>query len=62
MLRLALLFLVVALIAGLFAFGGVPALAHDAASILFYVFGVLAVLAFAVNLFRGEKTPQGNSP
>lgn len=56
--RLALLFLVVALEAALFAFGGVPALVNDVAQILFYVFIVLAVLCFAATLFRRKETPR----
>jgi uncharacterized membrane protein YtjA (UPF0391 family) len=46
MLRLAVLFLVIALIASLFGFGFVAGTAYDAAKILFFVFIVLAVLAF----------------
>jgi uncharacterized membrane protein YtjA (UPF0391 family) len=44
MLRLALIFLVVALVAGLLGFGLVAGLALEAARILFVVFLVLAVL------------------
>jgi uncharacterized membrane protein YtjA (UPF0391 family) len=44
MLRLALLFLVLALIAALFGFNLVAGLSFEAARILFFVFLVLAVL------------------
>ena len=43
---LAVTFLVIALIAGLFGFIGVGTLAWDGARILFFIFLVLAVLAF----------------
>ena len=44
MLRLALLFLVIALVAALFGFNLVAGLSFEAAQILFFVFLVLAVL------------------
>jgi len=46
MLRLAILFLVVALIAAFFGFAGVAALSWEGAKILFVVFLILAVLSF----------------
>lgn len=46
MLRLAVVFLVVALIAGLFGFGGIEHYSWEGAKILFFVFLVLAVLSF----------------
>lgn len=52
MLRLAILFLVIALIAGLFGFGLVSGMAWDAAKILFFVFIVLAVLSFLGGVMR----------
>jgi uncharacterized membrane protein YtjA (UPF0391 family) len=52
MLRLALLFLVIALIAGFFGFGFVSSLAWDGAMILFVIFLVLAVLAFLGGFVR----------
>jgi len=58
MLRLALGFVVVALIAALFGFGGVANLSFEAARILFFVFLVLAVLFFVGNLFRGGSAPR----
>jgi uncharacterized membrane protein YtjA (UPF0391 family) len=53
MLRLALLFLVIALVAALFGFGIVADLSFEAAKILFFVFLVLAVLFFVGNFLRG---------
>jgi uncharacterized membrane protein YtjA (UPF0391 family) len=52
MLRLAVVFIVVALIAALFGFGLVAGLAYDAAKILFFIFLVLAVLSFLGGAFR----------
>src|SRR5579884_3571271 len=45
-LRFAILFLVIALVAALFGFGLVAGMAYDAAKILFFVFLVLCVLSF----------------
>ena len=54
MLRMAILFLVIALIAALFGFGMVSGMAYDAAKILFFVFIVLAVLSLLGGFFRGR--------
>jgi len=54
MLRLALVFLVVALIAAFFSFGLVANMAFDAAKILFFLFLVLAVVAFIADALRGR--------
>ena len=56
MLRLALVFLVLALIASLFSFGIIANFAFDAAKVLFFLFLVLAVVAFIADAFRG-RTP-----
>jgi uncharacterized membrane protein YtjA (UPF0391 family) len=53
MLRLALLFLVIAMIAAVFNFAGVEGFALDAARILFFLFLVVAVLFFIANFLRG---------
>jgi uncharacterized membrane protein YtjA (UPF0391 family) len=53
MLRLAILFLVVALIAALFGFGGIYAAATDFAKILFFIFIVL----FVISLIMGWRRP-----
>jgi uncharacterized membrane protein YtjA (UPF0391 family) len=52
MLRLAIAFLVVALISGLFGFGLVAGTAIEAAKIIFFVFIVLCVLSFLAHGFR----------
>jgi uncharacterized membrane protein YtjA (UPF0391 family) len=52
MLRLAILFLVIALIAALFGFGFVADMSYDAARILFFVFIVLAVLSLLGGVLR----------
>jgi len=57
MLRLALTFLVVALIAALLGFTGVAALSVEAARIIFAVFLILAILFFIGNMTRGS-TPR----
>lgn len=54
MLRLALVFLVVALCAALFGFGLVADLSFDIAKLLFIVFLVLAVISFAAGALRGR--------
>ena len=54
MLRLALVFLVVALIAAVFGFGLVADLSFDIAKLLFIVFLVLAVISFAAGALRGR--------
>ncbi len=53
MLRLAITFLIIALIAALFSFGLIANMAFDAARILFFIFLVLAVLSLLGNVFRG---------
>jgi len=52
MLRLALLFFVIALIAAFFGFGFVSSMSYDFAKILFFVFVVLAVLALLGGALR----------
>lgn len=53
MLRLAIGFLVIALLAMLFGLDSVAVLSFDAARILFFIFLVLAVLFFLGNFVRG---------
>jgi uncharacterized membrane protein YtjA (UPF0391 family) len=53
MLRLAIVFLLIAIIAAVFGFGGVAAVATDAAKILFFVFLALCIAA----LFLGRRIP-----
>ena len=52
MLRWAILFLVVAIIAAVFGFGGIAAAATGIARLLFVVFLVL----FVITLFMGSRT------
>jgi len=52
MLRLAVLFLVIALVAAFLGFGGVASLSWEGAKILFVIFLVLAVLSFAGHGYR----------
>jgi uncharacterized membrane protein YtjA (UPF0391 family) len=47
MLRLAILFLVIALIAAFLGWGGVAALSWEGAKIMFVIFIILAVISFA---------------
>jgi uncharacterized membrane protein YtjA (UPF0391 family) len=53
MLRLAILFLIVAIIAAFFGFGLIGEMTYDFAKILFFIFIVLAVLTFLGGAFRG---------
>jgi uncharacterized membrane protein YtjA (UPF0391 family) len=57
MLRLAVLFLVIALIAAFLGFGGVAALSWEGAKILFIIFLVLAVLSFLGHGYRRGHFP-----
>ncbi len=52
MLHYAVVFLVIALIAALFGFGGIAASAVGIAKILFFVFLVLAVVSFLFGLMK----------
>jgi len=52
MLRYAVIFFVVALVAALFGFGGIAAGAVEIAKILFFVFLLLAVASFVISLVR----------
>lgn len=51
MLKWALIFLVIALIAGLFGFRNVEGIAFTIAKILFFIFVVLFVIALIMGLF-----------
>jgi uncharacterized membrane protein YtjA (UPF0391 family) len=52
MLHYAVVFLVVALVAALFGFGGIAAGAVEIAKILFFVFVIMAVVTFIISLVR----------
>lgn len=55
MLRWALLFLVVAVIAALLGFGGVAGAATDIAKNIFFAFVVLFVISLIAGAFRGRR-------
>lgn len=52
MLHYAIVFLVIALVAVLFGFGGIAAGAVEIAKILFFVFVIMAVVAFVISIGR----------
>jgi uncharacterized membrane protein YtjA (UPF0391 family) len=52
MLRYALIFFIVAIVAALFGFGGIAAGATEIAKILFFVFLVLFVVSLVAGLLR----------
>jgi uncharacterized membrane protein YtjA (UPF0391 family) len=52
MLHYAVVFLVVALIAAVFGFGGIAAGAVEIAKILFFVFVIMAVVTFVISRVR----------
>ena len=52
MLRYSVIFLVIALVAALFGFGGIASGAVEIAKILFFVFVVIAVVTFVVSLVK----------
>lgn len=54
MLRMAIVFLIVAMISALFGFGLIADFSYDAAKILFFLFLVLAVISFIADAFRGR--------
>ena len=55
MLRWAFMFLVLALIAGLFGFGGIAVASAGIAKTLFMVFVVFAVIALLFGLVTGKR-------
>lgn len=57
MLRWALGFFVIALIAAFLGFGGIAASAAGIAKILFFGFIILAAIALVAGIFRGGRTP-----
>ena len=55
MLRAAIVFFIVALIAAAFGFGGISAAAVDIAQILFFIFVVLFLISLIAHLVRGRS-------
>lgn len=56
MLRMALAFLVLALVAAFFGFGGIASAATGIATILFYLFLAGFVIALILGLVAGRRT------
>ena len=54
MIKWIIIFLVVALIAAVFGFGGIAEGAADIAKILFYIFLALLVISIILNFVRGR--------
>jgi uncharacterized membrane protein YtjA (UPF0391 family) len=54
MLKLALFFLVVSLVAALFGFGGIAAASADIARILFFIFIVIFLVLLVAGLMAGS--------
>ena len=57
MLRWALIFLVVALIAAVLGFTTIAGAAIDVAKILFWIFAVLFVISLVMHMVRGRGVP-----
>jgi uncharacterized membrane protein YtjA (UPF0391 family) len=55
MLRLALFFLVVSLIAALFGYGGIAAASAGIAKLLFFVFIVICIIFVVIGLAIGSR-------
>ena len=52
MLHYAVVFLIIALVAAIFGFGGIASSAVGIAKILFFVFLVMAVISFVLGLLK----------
>jgi uncharacterized membrane protein YtjA (UPF0391 family) len=59
MLRWALIFFIVAIVAAVFGFGGIAANAVGIARILFFIFLVLFVISLLTGLITGRNPPMG---
>ena len=62
MFRLAILFLIIAVIAALLGFGVISGVSFESGKILFFIFIVLAVLAFLGGAFRGPAVYRAARP
>ena len=58
MLRLALMFFVVAIIAGIFGFGGIASATAGIAQLLFFIFVALLIVSLIFGLIDGRSTPK----
>lgn len=56
MLRWAVIFFIVAIVAAVFGFGNIAGAATDIAKVLFFLFLILFVVSLILNLVRGKKT------
>ena len=52
MLHYSVVFLVIALVAALFGFGGIAAGAVEIAKILFFIFAIIATVTFVISLVK----------
>ena len=52
MLHYSVIFLVIALVAALFGFGGIAAGAVEIAKILFFIFAAIAIVTFVMSLVK----------
>jgi uncharacterized membrane protein YtjA (UPF0391 family) len=59
MLLWSLIFLIVAIVAAAFGFGGIAANAEGTARILFFIFLVLFVASLIIGLITGRRPPMG---
>lgn len=57
MLRWALIFFIVAIIAAVFGFGGIAAGATDIARVLFFIFLIIFIVSLIMGLVRGKSPP-----
>lgn len=57
MLRWALIFFIIAIIAAVFGFGGIASASVGIATILFWVFVVLFLISLIIGLAGGRRTP-----
>lgn len=57
MLRWALAFFVIAIVAAIFGFGGIAAASTDIARVLFFIFIVLFLVSLVVHLVQGRAPP-----
>ncbi len=52
MLHYSVVFLVIALVAAIFGFGGIAAGAVEIAKILFFIFAAMAIISFVISLVK----------
>ena len=57
MLRFAVIFLVIALVAAVLGFGGLSLVAADIARLLFFIFIVLFLISLIAHLVSGRRPP-----